>query len=57
MEAAFARPVTAVLATFQTDEHNGLSDKQVEQLRKKHGRNGACLLPLPRPRGSADASQ
>lgn len=44
MENAFARPVANVLARFGVDEHNGLTDKQVEELRRKHGRNGASLL-------------
>lgn len=39
MDNAFARPITAVLAEFQVDEHKGLSDSQVRQLRNKHGRN------------------
>ncbi|XP_044714858.1 e1-E2 ATPase domain-containing protein [Hirsutella rhossiliensis] len=39
MESAFTRPVATVLANFKTHEHNGLSDKQVEQLRRKYGRN------------------
>ncbi|RDA92298.1 hypothetical protein CP533_3271 [Ophiocordyceps camponoti-saundersi (nom. inval.)] len=39
MENAFARPIAAVLAEFDVDESKGLNDQQVQQLRKKHGRN------------------
>ncbi|KAM6531099.1 hypothetical protein FSOLCH5_000585 [Fusarium solani] len=39
MESAFARPVDDVLANFDVDRTNGLSDAQVDELRKKHGRN------------------
>ncbi|PFH62542.1 hypothetical protein XA68_13124 [Ophiocordyceps unilateralis] len=39
MENAFARPIAEVLAKFEVDEHKGLNDKQIHQLRKKHGRN------------------
>jgi len=45
MESAFARPIATVLANFGVDENDGLTTKQVEQLRNKHGRNGA----QPRP--------
>lgn len=40
MENAFARPIATVLSHFDVDEHNGLSDKKVEELRSKYGRNG-----------------
>lgn len=40
MENAFAHPIATVLANFDVDEHDGLSNKQVEDLRNKHGRNG-----------------
>ncbi|KAG5955780.1 hypothetical protein E4U57_003138 [Claviceps arundinis] len=39
MENAFACPITTVLSHFGVDEQNGLSDKQVEELRNKYGRN------------------
>ncbi|RCI11128.1 hypothetical protein L249_7282 [Ophiocordyceps polyrhachis-furcata BCC 54312] len=39
MENSFARPIAAVLAEFDVDEFKGLNDKQVQQLRRKHGRN------------------
>ncbi|UNI15153.1 hypothetical protein JDV02_001716 [Purpureocillium takamizusanense] len=39
MESAFARPIATVLANFGVDENAGLTTKQVEQLRNKHGRN------------------
>ncbi|KAG6013194.1 hypothetical protein E4U54_006996 [Claviceps lovelessii] len=39
MENAFARPIATVLSHFDVDEHNGLSDKKVEELRSKYGRN------------------
>ncbi|RDA87996.1 hypothetical protein CP532_3384 [Ophiocordyceps camponoti-leonardi (nom. inval.)] len=39
MENAFARPIAAVLAEFDVNEYKGLNDKQVHQLRRKHGRN------------------
>ncbi|KAG5983664.1 hypothetical protein E4U55_007588 [Claviceps digitariae] len=39
MENAFARPIATVLSHFDVDEHNGLSDKKVEELRNKYGRN------------------
>lgn len=39
METAFARPIATVLSHFGVDEHNGLDDKKVEELRNKYGRN------------------
>ncbi|KAG6295460.1 hypothetical protein E4U46_004457 [Claviceps purpurea] len=39
MENAFACPIATVLCHFGVDEQNGLSDKQVEELRNKYGRN------------------
>ncbi|CCE30646.1 hypothetical protein E4U22_005973 [Claviceps purpurea] len=39
MENAFACPIATVLSHFGVDEQNGLSDKQVEELRNKYGRN------------------
>jgi hypothetical protein len=39
MEDAFSRPVDEVLANFDVGEISGLSDAQVTELRKKHGRN------------------
>ena len=40
MDDAFARPIDQVLANFKVDERAGLSDKQVEELRNKFGKNG-----------------
>ncbi|OAA45495.1 ATPase, P-type, calcium-transporting [Metarhizium rileyi] len=39
MENAFARPIATVLSHFDVDEHDGLSNKEVEELRIKYGRN------------------
>ncbi|KAH7133511.1 hypothetical protein EDB81DRAFT_103324 [Dactylonectria macrodidyma] len=39
MEDAFARPADDVLANFNVDSVDGLSDAQVAELRNKHGRN------------------
>ncbi|KAL6402899.1 Ca2+ transporting ATPase, sarcoplasmic/endoplasmic reticulum [Ilyonectria robusta] len=39
MEDAFARSADEVLANFQVDSVDGLSDAQVADLRNKHGRN------------------
>ncbi|KHN94144.1 ATPase, P-type, calcium-transporting [Metarhizium album ARSEF 1941] len=39
MENAFARPIATVLSHFGVDEHDGLSNKRVEELRIKYGRN------------------
>lgn len=39
MEDAFARSADEVLANFQVDSVDGLSDAQVADLRTKHGRN------------------
>ncbi|KAG5944184.1 hypothetical protein E4U53_006924 [Claviceps sorghi] len=39
MENAFARPIATVLSHFGVDEQNGLSNKKVEELRTKYGRN------------------
>ncbi|PNY28271.1 Calcium-transporting ATPase [Tolypocladium capitatum] len=39
MENAFARPIATVLANFQVDENDGLTNEQIDQLRIKHGRN------------------
>jgi hypothetical protein len=41
MDNAYALPIDAVLANFKVEEHNGLTDNQVTELRNKHGRNGA----------------
>lgn len=41
MESAFLTPISKVLGHFQVDEHAGLTDKQVTELRNKHGRNCA----------------
>jgi hypothetical protein len=41
MDNAYALPIDAVLANFHVEEHNGLTDNQVTELRNKHGRNGA----------------
>jgi hypothetical protein len=43
MENAFARPISTVLSHFEVDEHDGLSNKQVEELRIKYGRNCMSL--------------
>lgn len=40
MENAYALPIDKVLASFQVDVHEGLTDEQTNELRKKHGRNG-----------------
>lgn len=50
MESAFARPVDDVLANFDVNQTSGLSDAQVDELRKKHGRN--CTLTSWPPRDS-----
>lgn len=47
METAFARPIATVLSHFGVDEHNGLDDKKVEELRKKYGRNGILHFLSP----------
>lgn len=39
MENAFARPISTVLSHFGVDEHKGLSNQQVDELRTKYGRN------------------
>lgn len=39
MENAFAKPVEDVLAAFDVDARRGLSEKQVIELRSKHGKN------------------
>ncbi|KAJ2978650.1 hypothetical protein NQ176_g3700 [Zarea fungicola] len=39
MESAFATPTKKVLAHFNVDEHDGLTDKQVSEHRTKYGRN------------------
>ncbi|UKZ77862.1 hypothetical protein TrVFT333_005588 [Trichoderma virens FT-333] len=39
MDNAYALPIDAVLANFHVEEHNGLTDNQVTELRNKHGRN------------------
>lgn len=39
MDNAYALPIDAVLANFNVQERSGLTDSQVEELRKKHGRN------------------
>jgi Ca2+ transporting ATPase len=39
MEAAFARSTKQVLAHFKVDENTGLTNNQIDELRKKHGRN------------------
>ncbi|PKK47963.1 hypothetical protein CI102_8010 [Trichoderma harzianum] len=39
MDNAYALPIDAVLANFKVEEHNGLTDNQVTELRNKHGRN------------------
>jgi Ca2+ transporting ATPase len=40
MEDAFSRPIGQVLANFNVDPKAGLSDKQITEQRRKHGRNG-----------------
>lgn len=40
MENAYARSPRDVLAYFGAQENAGLSTSQVEDLRKKHGKNG-----------------
>lgn len=47
MESAFATPTNKVLAHFNVDDHDGLTDKQVEDLRAKYGRNCTPTLPCP----------
>jgi P-type Ca2+ transporter type 2A len=44
MESAFAKPIQQVLATFEVDTANGLTDDQVIALRTKHGKNGGLKL-------------
>ncbi|KAH7326486.1 calcium-transporting ATPase [Stachybotrys elegans] len=39
MENAFSQPASGVLAHFSANAATGLNDSQVEDLRKKHGRN------------------
>ncbi|TQV95901.1 hypothetical protein V2A60_001068 [Cordyceps javanica] len=39
MDSAFATPIKKVLANFNVNDHDGLTDKQVDELRAKHGRN------------------
>ncbi|KAK2591686.1 hypothetical protein QQS21_010623 [Conoideocrella luteorostrata] len=39
MENAFARPIATVLSHFNVDEHDGLTNKDVGELRIKYGRN------------------
>jgi hypothetical protein len=47
MENAFAQPVDKVLAHFQADPKDGLTDTQVTQLRNKYGSNGTFVLFTP----------
>ncbi|KAH0595302.1 hypothetical protein MHUMG1_07052 [Metarhizium humberi] len=44
MENAFARPIATVLSHFEVDEHDGLTNKEVEELRIKYGRNCTSFL-------------
>lgn len=44
MESAFATPIKKVLAHFNVNDHDGLTDKQVDELRRKHGRNCMSFL-------------
>ena len=44
MDSAFATPTEGVLAYFKTDATKGLLDKQVIDLRSKHGKN--CMQQL-----------
>ncbi|KAK5987606.1 Calcium-transporting ATPase sarcoplasmic/endoplasmic reticulum type [Cladobotryum mycophilum] len=39
MDKAYAASIEEVLNNFHVDDHNGLSDNQVTELRNKHGRN------------------
>ncbi|KOS20920.1 Calcium-transporting ATPase sarcoplasmic/endoplasmic reticulum type [Escovopsis weberi] len=39
MDNAYGLPIGEVLDKFQVDDHNGLSDRQVLDLRQTHGRN------------------
>lgn len=50
MEDAFARSADEVLANFQVDSVDGLSDAQVADLRNKHGRNCTSTLASSIPR-------
>jgi hypothetical protein len=47
MDNAFATPIDQVLAKFQVDADAGLSNDQVNELRKKHGSNGESPLFAP----------
>lgn len=44
MDNAYALPIDAVLANFSVKQQSGLTDNQVSELRKKHGRNGTQFL-------------
>jgi len=39
MDTAFTKSTTDVLGHFKVTEHDGLSEKQVDDLRKQHGPN------------------
>lgn len=40
MDNAFARPTDQVLSTLGVQASTGLTDAQVKDIRKKHGKNG-----------------
>jgi Ca2+ transporting ATPase len=45
MEDAYAQPVDRVLGHFKVDQSTGLTDAQVDALRKTHGRNAIAEEP------------
>lgn len=49
METAFTKSTADVLAHFKVTEHDGLSEKQVDDLRQQHGPNctSKVLTPMP----------
>lgn len=47
MENAFAKPTEEVLSTLGVQSSTGLTDAQVQEQRKKHGKNGEHPQSLP----------
>lgn len=49
MDNAFARPTEQVLSTLGVQSSTGLTDAQVKDIRKKHGKNGKPDDPSTHP--------
>ena len=54
MESSFARSIKQVLENFNVKPSQGLTDAQVSDLRKKHGRNGAYTRNRQSPELATD---